>query len=138
VIQAMTQEAGFDVKITAMEFASSLDNAERGAFQAYLLAWSGRVDADGNLWAFLHSGETQNVGHYNSPDMDHLLEQGRSQTDMAQRRATYAQIDALLQKAMPISYLYTGRNFVGMSAKIKGFRPVPDGLIRLQGLSMAQ
>jgi peptide/nickel transport system substrate-binding protein len=138
VIQAMTQEAGFDVKITAMEFASSLDNAERGAFQAYLLAWSGRVDADGNLWTFLHSGETQNVGHYSSPAMDHLLEQARNETDIAQRRATYAQVDALLQKAMPISYLYTGRNFAGMSAKITGFRAIPDGLIRLQGLSMAR
>ena len=55
VIQSMTSEAGFDVKITAMEFASSLDNAQAGGFQTYLLAWSGRIDPDGNLYSFLDS-----------------------------------------------------------------------------------
>ena len=49
VIQSMAAETGFDVKITAMEFASSLDNAQQGGFQSYLLAWSGRIDPDGNL-----------------------------------------------------------------------------------------
>ncbi len=84
VIQSMASEAGFDVKITAMEFASSLDNAQRGAFEAYLLAWSGRVDADGNLYSFLHSGGTQNYGHYASPAMDRLLDDARAEPDIGQ------------------------------------------------------
>ena len=42
VVQAMVKEAGFDVKIQATEFATSLDMADKGQFDAYVLGWSGR------------------------------------------------------------------------------------------------
>jgi peptide/nickel transport system substrate-binding protein len=138
VIQSMAAEAGFDVKITAMEFAASLDNAQNGAFEAYLLAWSGRVDPDGNLYSFLHSNTgTQNYGKYSSPVMDTLLDNARLETDTAKRRALYGQIAVLGQTDLPISYIYTTRYFNGLSAKVRGFKPVADGLIRLQGISLA-
>ena len=138
VIQSMTAEAGFDVKISAMEFASSLDNAEQGGFQTYLLAWSGRIDPDGNLYSFLHSTSgPQNYGHYNSPAMDKLLDDARAETDTAKRKALYAKIAELEQTDVPISYIYTTRYFNGVSAKVQGFKPVADGLIRLQGITLA-
>ncbi len=137
VIQSMTSEAGFDVKITAMEFASSLDNAQRGAFEAYLLNWSGRVDADGNLYSFVHSSGTQNYGHYASPAMDRLLDQARAEPDIAKRRTLYAQVAALGQTDLPISYIFTTRYFNGLSARVSGFKPVPDGMIRLQGIALS-
>ena len=138
VIQSMTGEAGFDVKITAMEFASSLDNAQAGGFQTYLLAWSGRIDPDGNLYSFLHSTSgPQNYGKYVSPEMDKLLDDARQETDTAKRKALYGQIAALTQKDLPISYIYTTRYFNGLSAKVTGFKPVADGIIRLQGISLA-
>ena len=138
VIQSMTAEAGFDVKITAMEFASSLDNAQQGGFQTYLLAWSGRIDPDGNLYSFLDStAGPQNYGKYASPAMDKLLDDARAEQDMAKRKALYGQIAELTQKDLPISYIYTTRYFNGLSTKVTGFKPVADGLIRLQGISLA-
>src|SRR5450432_4464526 len=47
VVQAMAREAGFDVKIQATEFSTSLNLADKGEFDAYVLAWSGRADPDG-------------------------------------------------------------------------------------------
>ena len=52
VVQAMASEAGFDVKIQSTEFATSLNMADKGDFEAYVLAWSGRADPDGNLFSF--------------------------------------------------------------------------------------
>ena len=137
VIQSMAAEAGFDVKLTAMEFASSLDNAENGGFQAYLLAWSGRVDPDGNLYSFLHSSSSQNYGHFNDPAIDKLLDDARLESDQAKRKALYGQEAELEQKDLPISYIYTVRYFNGLSAKIGGFKPIADGMIRLQGITVA-
>jgi hypothetical protein len=34
---------------------------------------------------------------------------------------------------LPLIYLQSPVNVVGMSANLTGFRPVPDGMIRLQG-----
>ena len=53
VVQAMAKEAGFDVKIQATEFATSLNLADKGDFEAYVLAWSGRADPDGNIYSFV-------------------------------------------------------------------------------------
>jgi peptide/nickel transport system substrate-binding protein len=138
VIQAMTQEAGFDVKLQALEFASSLQAAYSGAFQAYMIGWSGRSDADGNTWQLLHTGGTFNFGHYSSPDVDHLLDKARLYTDTAKRRDLYAQMWQQERRDMPLVYLWTARNIMGMKAALQGFQQVPDGLIRLQGVTLAQ
>ena len=55
VIQSMAAEAGFDMKIRVTEFATSLKQAEAGEYQAFMLAWSGRIDPDGNSYVFLHN-----------------------------------------------------------------------------------
>src|SRR5712675_63182 len=44
VIQSMAAEAGFDLKIRLIEFATSLKQAQAGEFQAFLIGWSGRID----------------------------------------------------------------------------------------------
>jgi peptide/nickel transport system substrate-binding protein len=138
VVQSMTAEAGFDVHIQAIEFASSLQASVRGDYEAYLIGWSGRVDPDGNTYAFLHSGQGNNAGHYSNPTVDTLLDEARGATDVAKRRADYFKVWAELRRDLPLTYLYNPRNIVAMSAKLQGYRPVPDGMIRMQGLEMAK
>jgi peptide/nickel transport system substrate-binding protein len=138
VIQSMAAEAGFEVHIQSMEFASSLAASPRGEFQAYLIGWSGRVDIDGNTYSFLHSGAAGNDGHYVNATVDKLLDAARGLTDVAQRKALYAQMWPQLRQDLPVTYLWTPTNIVAMSAKVTGFRPVPDGMIRLQGLAISK
>ena len=137
VIQAMAADAGFDVKLQSLEFASSLQAGYQGAFNAYDIAWSGRIDPDGNLWPFLHTGGTFNYGHYDSPAMDDLLDRARLTTDVAARTALYRQVVELERKDLPLIYLWTPKNVVGMRKEVNGFVQVPDGLIRLQGVTLA-
>ena len=138
VIQSMVNEAGFDLKIKAMEFASSLQAAYAGDFQAYLIGWSGRADPDGNMWQMLRTGGTFNYGHYTNPDVDKELDDARTVAAVDQRRAFYAKVWAQERKDLPLIYLWTGKNIVGMKKALTGFQQVPDGLIRLQGISMGQ
>ncbi len=136
VIQSMASEAGFDVKIKAMEFASSLQAAYAGDFQAYLIGWSGRSDPDGNMWQMLHTGGTFNYGHYSNPDVDKALDDARTVPAVDQRRPFYAKVWEQERKDLPLIYLWTGKNTVGMKKALVGFQQVPDGLIRLQGMQM--
>ena len=138
VIQSMASEAGFDVHIQAMEFASSLQASQRGDYQAYMIGWSGRVDIDGNTYQFLHSGQGNNASHYANVTVDKLLDEGRGTVDLAKRKGFYNEMWPELRKDLPITYLWTPRNIVGMSAKLNGFRPIPDGMIRIQGLEFAK
>src|SRR6478672_9628339 len=87
VIQSMAAEAGFDLKIRLLEWATSLKQAQAGEYQLFLLGWSGRIDPDGNSYVFLHAKAPQNEASYSNPDADKALEDARLLTDPAQRKA---------------------------------------------------
>ena len=90
----MTREAGFNVKIQSTEFATSLNMADKGDFEAYVLAWSGRADPDGNLYSFDACKQPLNYAGYCVPEVDELLNASRSQRDPAERKKTFEQIAA--------------------------------------------
>jgi peptide/nickel transport system substrate-binding protein len=138
VIQSMAAEAGFEVKVEASEFASALAAETRGDFQATAIGWSGRVDPDGNLYNGLYSSGPLNASHYANKDVDAWLDAARLTTDPDARRELYARITARVAEDMPVMYLYNTAMIMGMSASLSGFRPVPDGLIRLQGLKLGE
>jgi hypothetical protein len=92
IIQAMAGEAGFDIKIRVTEFATSLKEAEEGRYQAYMLAWSGRVDPDGNSYSFYKTKAPQNYAGYSNPEVDAWLDEARTKGTVAERKAVYEKI----------------------------------------------
>jgi peptide/nickel transport system substrate-binding protein len=134
VVQAMVKEAGFDAKIQSTEFATSLDLADKGQFEAYVLAWSGRADPDGNLFSFYGCKQPLNYSGYCKPEVDELLNKSRTARDPAERQKAYEQIAAIVLKDRPIVYLYHRHWLWAYTAKLTGLRTVPDGLVRVQGL----
>jgi len=137
VIQAMAREAGFDVRLNATEFATSLQAAARGEFEMYLVGWSGRVDMDGNLYAFSHSRGAQNDGRYANPEVDRLLEAARLETNAETRRGLYAQVMQIgLRQDRHRIYLWHRKNIVAHTARLQGFVNIADGIIRPQGLRL--
>src|SRR4029077_5627757 len=87
VIQAMTAEVGINMKIRVTEFATSLKQAEEGNYQAYLLAWSGRTDPDGNLYIFHKCKAPQDSMGYCNADVDKLLDEARVPSELGARKA---------------------------------------------------
>jgi len=134
VVQAMAKEAGFDIKIQATEFATSLDLADKGQFDAYVLAWSGRADPDGNIFSFDACRQPLNYAGYCRPDVDDILNKSRTARDPAERRKLYDQLAAIVLKDRPIVYLYHRDWLWAYTNKLSGLRTVPDGLVRVQGL----
>jgi peptide/nickel transport system substrate-binding protein len=136
VIQAMAAEAGFDLRIRATEFATSLDLGERGEFEAYLLAWSGRLDPDGNLFIALGCKGPFNYGKYCKPEVDAEIMAGRSVLAPEERMKHYTTVAQAVLRDRPAIYLFHRRWLYGHTAKLDGFQPYPDGLIRLVGMRM--
>jgi len=137
VIQAMVREAGFELRLNATEFATSLQAAARGDFETYLVAWSGRVDIDGNFWAFTHSRGAQNDGRYANPEVDRLLDAARIEPNAEARRALYAQAYQIaIRQDRHRIYLWHRKNIVAHTARLSGFVNVADGLIRPQGIRL--
>jgi peptide/nickel transport system substrate-binding protein len=137
-LQSMVKEGGFDLQIKPVEYASLLDQQDRGDFQLLQLGWSGRVDPDANITNFVGTGGSQNVAGYNDPALDSILTQARQSTDLAQRRELYGQAVTKIQDADPLIYLYRQRNLTGVSNSLKGVQVFPDGVVRLAFAGLAK
>ncbi len=134
VVQAMVKEAGFDVKLQATEFATSLDMADKGQYEAYVLGWSGRADPDGNIYSFNACKQPLNYSGYCKQEVDDLLVRSRTAGDTAERKKAYDQVAAIVLNDRPVVYLYHRHWLWAYTNKLSGLRTVPDGLVRVQGL----
>ena len=138
VIQSMAAEAGFDVKLRTTEFVTALAASDAGDYEMFLIGWSGRADADGNVYSFTHTGPPNlNASGYSNKEVDGWLDQARAVSGIPERRALYTKVAAQLMQDLPRMYLYTPNNIFAMSTRVRGFVPVPDGMVRLQGMSIA-
>ncbi len=100
------------------------EQLRKANFEASIGYWSGRIDPDGNMYAFLHSGAPLNDCRYSNATLDSLLDQARQVTDVDSRRGIYQKAWTIGTQDLPIIYLWTWTNMVGMSAKIQGFAPI--------------
>ena len=136
VVQAMAAEIGINMKIRVTEFATSLKQAEAGEYQAYLLAWSGRSDPDGNLYSFYKCKAPLNYTGFCNADVDKLLDDSRVPSDRAQRKAVYEKASQVLLDDEAIIYLYHSRVLIAHTARLEGYRQLPDGMVRVVGLTL--
>ncbi len=138
VMQSMAAEAGFDLKIRVTEFATSLNEAEKGNFQLYMLAWSGRTDPDGNIYSFASCKGPLNYGRYCSAELDGLLDKARTVTAVTERKALYEQVARSWLNEGSVLYLYHRALLFAHSPRLEGFKVMPDGLIRVTDLKLGR
>jgi peptide/nickel transport system substrate-binding protein len=136
VLQSMTGEAGIDIKLVAGETNANIQAMNAGDYQASLVIWSGRSDPDFNVVQFLACDGFQNWGKACNPKFDDALNRGRTANDLAQRAAAYHEAASLYLTDRPLIFLFHMTWLYAHSDRLKGFTPVPDGLIRPQGLTL--
>ena len=57
-------------------------------------------------------------------------------SDPAKRKAIYEKAAKILISEGPILYLYHRKVLIAQTTKVDGFKPVPDGLVRVVGLRL--
>ena len=136
VVQSMVAEAGFDLKLRVTEVATALKAGEDGDFQLYGLTWSGRSDPDGNSVIYQTCGAPQNMAKYCDKDVDAWHQEARAATTVEARKAVYRKITERFIDKGWILYMYHPQNLVTHTARLEGYRPIADGLIRVVGLKL--
>ena len=94
-------------------------HADKGQFEAYVLAWSGRADPDGNLYSFDACKQPLNYAGYCKPEVDELLNDARAQSDPAERKAIYEQIAAIAAEGPADRLPLPPQVAVGVHAKLE-------------------
>ena len=105
LIKDQIKDAGFDMEIQLIEFATVLSNAAAGNFDSLALGWGGDVDPD-NLYTLFATGLSNNFPKYSNPEVDKLLNDGRATTDLAKRGEIYKQVVKILNQDQPFIVFY--------------------------------
>jgi peptide/nickel transport system substrate-binding protein len=136
VIQAMAREAGIDIKIQTIEFVTMLQQTREGNFEADYVGWSGRIDPDGNIANLLSCKSAGNDGRYCNQQVEKLLQDAQLSVDPAVRKKSYDPAVRQILADLPIIYLWHGTWLYAFDARLKGFVPYPDGIVRLNGVTL--
>ena len=138
VIQSMLKEAGIEVELQPVAGGVGNGLMAEGNFEAFLAFWSGRADPDANAYTYLGCKGAQNFGKYCNEETEKLLAAAAQSNDVAKRAEFYAQAADVWMADAPVIYLYHEKRFFGLAAGIEGFRAIPDGIIRVAGVSLMQ
>jgi peptide/nickel transport system substrate-binding protein len=130
-LQASVREAGFEITIQPVEYSTLLDVQDRGDFEVLQLGWSGRIDPHGNTASFLGTGASNNYSGYSNPEVDRLLKEAAQLTDPAARADAYGRVVEIVQRDLPILYVYRLRNLTAYTTDVAGIETYADGVVRL-------
>jgi peptide/nickel transport system substrate-binding protein len=130
LIQSEARDAGFNVVLQPTEFTTSLNKADAGDFDMFAVGFSGRVDPDGTVYGFVHTGGSLNDSGYSNPTVDRLMDQARSARTLKARRTLYDAAFKIVARDRPLIYLYYPNNYTGVLNKVSGVNVYGDGLIR--------
>jgi peptide/nickel transport system substrate-binding protein len=99
-----------------------------GDFQAVLLQFNAGVDPDKFTTFFWHSENIgySNLGSYANPEVDRLIDTGRTSPDFEERKNLYRRIHALVARDRPALFLYTRKILFAASARLQGINAAPE------------
>lgn len=131
VLQQQLRDVGIALDIRTFEFATFFADVTSGAYQMYSLRWVGGNE-DPDIFEYIfHSGKFPPHGanrtFYANPRMDKLINEGRSETDLAKRKAVYAQIQTILAQDVPYINLWFLDNVLVHTKRVRNIKLNPSG-----------
>lgn len=131
IIQRQLAEVGISVKIRILEWSAFVtDFINKRRFDAVIMGWTVPLDPDAyDVW---HSSKTKpeelNFISYNNPEVDKMLEKGRTTFDQKERKKCYDRFQELLADDQPYTFLYVPDALVITHNRFRGIQPAPIGL----------
>jgi peptide/nickel transport system substrate-binding protein len=126
LIKDQIKEAGFEMDIQLIEFATVVSNAAAGNYETIGLGWSGDVDAD-TLYTLFSTGLANNFAKYSNPEVDKLLNDGRATIDLAKRGDIYRQIVKILNEDQPWIVYYNSPQISTVRKSVQNYPQTYNG-----------
>jgi peptide/nickel transport system substrate-binding protein len=131
LLQSQLAAAGITMTIQTEEFATYQQECQQHNFQACNVNWSGRIDPDGNTYAWWHTGGDFNDSKYSNSQVDAWLDDARVNTDQSKRKQDYMNAQKQIVTDAPYVFSVFGVSAQISNNKIHGFTLYPDLMIRM-------
>jgi peptide/nickel transport system substrate-binding protein len=131
VLQQQLREVGIALDIRSFEFATFMSDVEKGAFQLYSLRLiGGNQDPDvfeGFFYSHSFPPNRYNRERYSNPQVDRLIEEGRSTLNQQTRQQVYGEIQRILANDLPFIDLWYLDNVMVHSTRTTNIEMNPSG-----------
>ncbi|GLC82043.1 ABC transporter substrate-binding protein [Lacrimispora brassicae] len=141
-IQAMLQDVGITCNVEVMEFGSFISRTSAGEHDMGYFGWvTSTTDADYTYYSLEHSSQQGSAGNrsfINDPEVDKLIETGRSSADEKVRLKAYEDLAVKLKEIGNNAPIYYSSITAGASAQVENFVIDPIGYHKLDQVKVAK
>lgn len=129
VIAANLEEGGFKVTLEAYERAVMWERYTAKQHQMFIYWWDDAPEPDRYMYSLFHS--TSRDYYYKNPEVDALLDKGRTIMDREERAKVYHEIDRVLYEDAPWVYLYVVPEVFGVANNVD-YQGRRDGFLNMR------
>lgn len=143
-VAGQLEQVGIRLKLQPLEWATFLqqERIERlttgKTYAVSLMAW-GNLTRDMDFGTLIYDGTNTawNLGSYDNPKAQELIEQGRAEFDEGKLADLYGRLQAILWEDVPFLSLFELPVTNGLLPGVKGFVPQPNELVDWKLVSLA-
>lgn len=130
VIQQSFAEIGVTANLQTVDWATYIEDAAAGEFDAFLLGWTGdNGDADNFIYTLLDKDSigSNNNTHYANDELHDILIEAQTITDQEQRNELYKKAQEIIHEDAPWIPLVHSTPVVAAKSSVTGYVPHPTG-----------
>lgn len=135
-VQAMAQQAGINIELEVLDWATQLDKYTKGDYQSMSFVYSARLDPSLNFEMMTGPKASQPRKVWDNPDAQKILQQSMLIADPAKRQPLFDELYYRWTADMPAIVLSNGVEVVAMRNNVKGFKAFPMGMPRFWDVTM--
>ncbi len=128
-IQSELQTVGITVNIQQETFTAEVQDVQTFKYQAAAIGWTGGPDPDNDMYLLFKSDGGFNYTKYSNPQVDKLLDEGRTTTDQAKRITLYQQAQQLIVQDSPFIFIIHGAVSQETSNTVKNYFLSPSAVL---------
>jgi len=131
IIQQELKKIGIKMHIRVVEWTTLINQfVLKRHFEAVILGWA--LSPDPDLYEIFHCSQTKPPGlnfvGYCNKKVDELLEEGRYTLSQEKRKKIYYELQKILAKDQPYTFLYVPFDLEAVSKRIRGIKPTLLGI----------
>ena len=127
VVQQQLAAGGIEVELINQEIGQFVQDWRNSNFDLFISANGGSPDPDEYFYRTFYGGGSTNVFKYEDEEIDAWLDEGRTTTDPAARKAIYDNVQRKLACEGPAAHIAYGSLNTAVNDAVSGFEIYPNG-----------
>lgn len=123
VIQDQLRDIGVTVELDQVEWGTFIERWSAREFQSFVSYNGSGNDPDRALYPALYTDGSVNAYQFSDPEVDELLDQGRSLATMEERRPVYQELEGIIAEQAPLLFICTRVGHFATTSSVEGFAP---------------